>query len=124
MKKLVFGKIEDMPTYGPPAHADTWNRRLLGPFNGSFDVEVIIGEMGNKGEASPHTHDDFDQISILLEGEMRCVTPDEDVTSGPGGFMMIPRGVEHTAYCVSEHARFILLYAPPKQKLSDIGPQV
>ncbi len=116
MNKLVKGKMEDMPYYSPPGHADTKNRRLLGPFNGCNDVEVIIGEMGRSGEADTHTHEDFDQICIILEGELRCVTPYEDETSGPGSFCMIPRGVEHTACIVSDYAKFIILYAPPRQK--------
>lgn len=116
MQTLVRGKISDMPYYSPSGHAGTKNRRLLGPFNGCQDVEIIIGEMGRTGEAFAHTHSDFDQITILLEGQLRCVTPYEDVISGPGEFSMIPRGLEHTAYCVSDYARFVLIYAPPRQK--------
>ena len=116
MKKLVQGRIEDVEIYAPPAHSDTRNRRLLGPFNGCNDVEVIFAEMGNTGTADTHTHEDFDQISILLEGQLRCVTPYEDKVMNPGEYRMIPRGLEHTAYCVSEKARFILIYAPPRQK--------
>ena len=116
MLKLVCGRIDEMPYYAPQGHADTKNRRLLGPFNGCNDVEVIIGEMGRTGVASTHTHQDFDQITIILEGQLRCITPYEDVVSGPGEFSMIPRGLEHTAYCISEHSRFVLIYAPPRQK--------
>ncbi len=116
MPKLVYGRIEDVPFYGPPGHADTQNRRLLGPFNGSNDVEVIIGEMGPSGSADTHTHDEFDQIAVMLEGELQVVTPDEDIIVRAGDYNMIPRGCEHTVY-VREKARFVLLYSPPRQKL-------
>lgn len=115
MKKMTYGKIDDVGFYEPPGHSDTKNQRLLGPFNGSDDVEVIIGHMGPTGTADSHTHEDFDQIVIMLEGKFHVVTPDEEADIESGDYLIFPKGVEHQVNVI-EPSKFVLLYAPPRQK--------
>lgn len=115
--KLITDKIDNLPTYGPPNHVGTVNRRLLGPFNGSKNIEIILGQMDNKGKALPHTHEKMDQIIILLDGELRCQTPEEDIILDKGAYVLIPKGLEHTVTCLTDSAQFFIIYNPPLQKL-------
>jgi hypothetical protein len=50
----------DVGVYTPEGHDDTYNRRLIGPNIGAKHVEVILGEMGQKGAADPHVHKGLD----------------------------------------------------------------
>ena len=74
-KEHIKVSLSEVPVYEPPGHHDTFNRRLAGPFNGSNNVEFIIGEMGKTGDADPHTHHGFDQLMFILEGELRITSP-------------------------------------------------
>ena len=114
---------KDVPVYEPPAHNDTFNRRLAGPFNGSNNVEFIIGEMGRTGDAAPHTHHGFDQLMYILEGQLRITSPatgKEDVFV-PGDLVIFPDGVEHKVVVESEKSRFVVVYGPPKQHKDENG---
>lgn len=114
-KKMVYGRIKDVEFYEPGGHSDTKNQRLLGPFNGSDDAEVIIGQMGPTGTADSHKHDDFDQIVVMLEGKFHVVTPDIETDIEAGDYLMFPKGVEHQINVI-EPSKFVLIYAPPRQK--------
>lgn len=73
-KEHIKVSLSEVPVYEPPGHSDTYNRRLAGPFNGSNNVEFIIGEMGRTGDAAPHTHHGFDQLMFILEGQLRITS--------------------------------------------------
>ena len=122
-KEHIKVSEKNCPVYEPPGHSDTYNRRLAGPFNGSNNIEFIIGEMGKTGDAAPHTHHGFDQMMYLLEGSLKITSPATgkvDVFE-PGDLVIFPDGVEHKVEVVSEHARFVVLYGPPKQHMGKDG---
>ena len=108
-----------MPEYCPPDHENTFNRRLLGPREGSMQVEFIIGRMRKGGNASPHLHADFDQVMYMLEGTV-CVTGDgADVVLAPGDLIYFPRNCMHEVDVQSEEAKFIVLYSPPRESSTE-----
>ena len=122
-KEHIKVSLSEVPVYEPPGHSDTYNRRLAGPFNGSNNVEFIIGEMGRTGDAAPHTLHGFDQLMFILEGQLRITSPatgKEDVFV-PGDLVIFPDGVEHKVVVESEHAKFCVLYGPPKQHMGPDG---
>ena len=122
-KEHIKVSLSEVPVYETPGHHDTFNRRLAGPFNGSNNVEFIIGEMGKTGDADPHTHHGFDQLMFILEGELRITSPatgKEDVFV-PGDLVIFPDGVEHKVVVESEKSRFVVIYGPPKQHLGENG---
>lgn len=89
----------------------------------AHNVEFIIGEMGRTGDAAPHTHHGFDQLMFILEGQLRITSPatgKEDVFV-PGDLVIFPDGVEHKVVVESEHAKFCVLYGPPKQHMGPDG---
>lgn len=122
-KEHIKVSLKDVEVYEPPAHSDTYNRRMAGPFNGSNNVEFIIGEMGRTGDAEPHTHHGFDQMMYILEGKLRITSPatgKEDIFE-PEDLVIFPDGVEHKVVVESEKAKFIVIYGPPKQHQDEHG---
>jgi hypothetical protein len=66
MKKYVV-RPHELPTYSPPKHSGTTNRRLLGPGpSGSDRMEVVLGELEYGGQADPHVHPDLEQAFFVL----------------------------------------------------------
>ena len=122
-KEHIKVSLSEVPVYEPPGHHDTFNRRLAGPFNGSNNVEFIIGEMGKTGDADPHTHHGFDQLMFILEGELRITSPatGKEAVFAPGDLVIFPDGVEHKVVVESEKSRFVVVYGPPKQHQDENG---
>ena len=118
-KSAGFIKINpnDVGVYTPEGHDDTYNRRLVGPNMGAKYVEVILGEMGQKGVADPHAHKNFEQIIYLLEGNLKVISQGVEEELEPGDLGFIPVGVSHQVFCETEKARFLIIYAPPKKYL-------
>lgn len=116
-EKAAFVKVNpnDVSVYMPAGHDDTHNRRLVGPDMGAKYVEVILGEMGPKGTADPHVHKNFEQIIYLLEGKVNVISPGAEEILEPGDLGFIPVGVSHQVICETGGARFLIIYAPPKE---------
>jgi mannose-6-phosphate isomerase-like protein (cupin superfamily) len=48
------------------------------------------------GYAVPmHVHLDEDEIFYILEGEITLISPEGEMTAGPGAFVHLPRGAAH-----------------------------
>lgn len=110
---------KSVPVYSPPGHGDTFNRRLLGPSEGSRFVEFIIGEMGNVGHAEPHAHATFDQVMYILEGHLRVTGDGDEVVLEPGDLIYFPVGNLHKVVCETERSKFVVLYSPPRELSSE-----
>jgi len=117
-KSTGFIKIRpsDVDVYTPAGHDDTYNQRLVGAGIGSKYVEVILGEMGPKGVADPHVHNDLEQIIYLLEGTLKVISDGIEDVLEPGDLGFIPVGVSHQLLCESGRAKFLIIYAPPKEE--------
>ncbi len=110
---------KETPVYCPPGHADTYNRRLLGPKDGSRNVEFIIGKMGRVGNAEPHAHATFDQIMYMLEGRIRVTGDGPEVFLSPGDLIYFPAGCSHQVDVETEEAKFVVLYTPPRESSAE-----
>ena len=72
---------------------------------------VIVGR-ATAGEGPPtHIHPHTDESFYIGEGEMTFVFADRQVVAGPGSFVFVPRGVEHTAH-ITQPLRGLLIYSP------------
>ena len=118
MKQVIpFVKVvvDRLPTYTPPGHDNTHNRKVIGAGNGAKHTEIIVGEMGRGGHASPHTHDTFEQSMFMLEGKLEITGGDgTKVTLEPGEAIFFPAGCEHQIVSVAEKSRFVIVYSPPR----------
>lgn len=67
-----------------------WSPKLVATLN-DYDVKVVR----IKGEFVWHTHDDTDELFLVIEGQLTIQLRDGDVELGPGQLYVVPRGVEH-----------------------------
>ena len=114
--EFIKVKPSEVDVYTPAGHDDTYNRRLVGPEIGSKYVELILGEMGPKGVADPHVHNDLEQIIYLLDGTLKVISDGIEDVLEPGEVGFFPVGISHNVFCESGRAKFLVIYAPPKEK--------
>jgi len=84
---------------------ETWSPRTVGTVN-DYDVRVVH----TRGEFTPHSHPETDELFLVLSGELTIRTDAGDVTLGPGQLYVVPRGVRHQP--VSPGGADILLLEP------------
>ena len=70
---------------------DTFSPKIVGELNGQH-VKLVRCE----GDKVPwHTHDNEDEMFLVLEGVLDILERGETITVHPGEFYIVPRGVEH-----------------------------
>lgn len=73
------------------AQIDTpWTPKIVGEVD-NFDVKLAWME----GDFVWHSHEDEDELFLVIEGTMRMEFRDREVTVEKGEFLVVPHGVEH-----------------------------
>ena len=106
--------VSGLPTYAPPAHSGTVNRRLIdGEIGAGF--EMILGHIMPGGEASRHHHAAEWQVVYILKGEATvCLGQQEPRRCGPGTVIRIPPGLTHEVVATGDAPlECMVIYAPP-----------
>lgn len=70
--------------------SEHWSPKVVAELN---DYEVKVVRI--KGDFVWHTHDDTDELFLVVDGELTVQLRDRDVVLGPGQLFVVPRGVEH-----------------------------
>lgn len=70
--------------------SEHWTPKVIARLN---DYEIKVVKL--KGEFVWHTHDDTDELFLVMDGELVIQLRDGDVTLRPGQMFIVPRGVEH-----------------------------
>ncbi len=70
--------------------AETWSPRILAELNGQ---QVKIAKL--HGEFVWHAHEREDELFLVIQGELRILFRDGEVTLRPGEICVVPRGIEH-----------------------------
>jgi mannose-6-phosphate isomerase-like protein (cupin superfamily) len=61
----------------------------------------------------PHRHTNCSEAYFVLDGQVSVTVEDEDLTLGPEGFVLVPRGTGHTFGNTSDSdARLLVIHAP------------
>jgi mannose-6-phosphate isomerase-like protein (cupin superfamily) len=60
-----------------------------------FNLAVITIQPHRHGPGA-HVHEAEDDAFYILDGELTFTVEGEDVVAGPGTFVLVPPGVEHT----------------------------
>jgi mannose-6-phosphate isomerase-like protein (cupin superfamily) len=96
MEKInVFGEAGQLTEF--------WSQRVLASGNGNlFKVAKGIGS------TNWHSHEDQDEVFLVLDGRITIQLREGDVDLGPGDLFVIPRGTEHCPVA-HEEARFLLV---------------
>lgn len=80
-----------------------WSPKTVARLN---DYEIKLVKVA--GEFVWHTHDDTDELFLVVSGTLTIQLRDGDVTLGPGQLFVVPRGVEHCPVAEDEvHAMVI-----------------
>ncbi|GAB2617273.1 cupin domain-containing protein [Streptomyces capparidis] len=85
--------------------SDLWAQKKIADLN---DYEIKLAKL--KGEFVWHTHEDTDELFLVVSGRLTIQLRDGDVELGPGELFVVPRGVEHCPVAAEETA--ILLVEP------------
>jgi len=114
MTREPIEKLGDIPTYAPPGHSGTTNRRLVTADEGRT-FEFIHGRLEAGGTAERHAHATEYQAIYVLAGTARVILGDCDpVTCGAETVIRIPPGVEHEVTSLGPGAlELLIVYAPP-----------
>ena len=85
--------------------SEHWSPRIVAAFNG-HDVMVVKV----KGEFVWHSHDDTDDLFLVLKGQLRIDLPDGPVHLHEGEMFVVPKGMQHRP--VAEEEAHVLLIEP------------
>ncbi len=70
--------------------SEHWSPKVVARLN---DYEIKLVKL--KGEFVWHTHEETDELFLVVEGRLTIQLRDGDITLGPGQLFVVPRGVEH-----------------------------
>lgn len=83
--------------------SEQWSPKVIARLN---DCDVKIVRL--HGEFVWHTHDDTDELFLVLDGELTIQLRDGDVVLRAGELYVVPRGVEHCPRADSEVRAMLL----------------
>jgi len=67
-----------------------WSPKVVARLN-DYEIKVVKVQ----GEFVWHSHDDTDELFLVVDGELTIQLRDGDVVLRPGQLFVVPRGVEH-----------------------------
>jgi mannose-6-phosphate isomerase-like protein (cupin superfamily) len=70
--------------------SDQWSPKVVARMN-DYEIKVVKLE----GEFVWHTHDDTDELFLVMSGQLTIQMRDGNVTLEPGQLFVVPSGVEH-----------------------------
>ena len=78
----------------------------------SGQFALVEAEGGPGAEPPPHIHRNEDELFYVLEGTLKVLRGNQEITLGPGESGFLPRNVMHTFKIMSAHARFLVYITP------------
>ena len=67
--------------------ADSWSPRVVGEVNGTYVKRARL-----EGELAWHTHEEEDEMFLVLEGRLRIEMKEQSVELSEGEFFIVPKG--------------------------------
>jgi mannose-6-phosphate isomerase-like protein (cupin superfamily) len=95
--------------------SEHWSPKLVARLN---DYEVKLVRI--QGDFVWHTHEETDELFLVLDGLLTIQLRDRDVVLGPGQLFVVPRGVEHCPRADKE-VRALLLEPAGVTNTGDAG---
>ena len=84
---------------------DHWHPRIVGELNGQ---QVKLAKI--EGEFIWHTHDEEDEMFLVISGSLKMCLDDGDKILNEGEMIIVPKGVRHKP--VAEKECTIMLFEP------------
>jgi mannose-6-phosphate isomerase-like protein (cupin superfamily) len=88
---------------------DHWSPKKVGELNGQ---QVLLAKL--KGEFVFHTHDQEDELFMVVKGSLDIEFRDKTVTLNEGEFYIVPMGVAHKP--IAKEEVHIVLFEPLSTK--------
>ncbi len=108
--------FENQPAGSKPARSILWRGGLITFHADSSDTSgqfaLVEMEGGPGGEPPPHVHRNEDELFYVLEGKLKVLRGEEEITLASGESAFLPRNVVHTFKIVSSHVRFLVYITP------------
>ncbi|WP_084270617.1 cupin domain-containing protein [Mycobacterium avium] len=83
--------------------SEHWTTKTVARRN-DYEIKVVTID----GEFVWHSHEDTDELFLVLAGELTIRLRDRDVVLGPGQLFVVPRGIEHCPVA-SEEVHAVLI---------------
>ena len=95
--------------------SEHWSPKLVARLN---DYDVKLAKV--KGDFVWHTHEDTDELFLVIDGTLTIQLRDRDVVLEPGQLFVVPQGVEHCPRADAE-CRVLLLEPAGVVNTGDAG---
>lgn len=120
MKYIVnINELQDIPTFSPPHHTKTTDRKLIDEATGARHLALWHGEIEPGGIAETHIHEEMEQVFVVLEGEGLFKIKDQEYKAGQGNIIFAPAKHSHQIISVGGTTLKLLIFmAPPGPETS------
>lgn len=85
------------------AFSEHWSPKVVARLN---DYEIKLVKI--QGEFVWHTHDDTDELFLVVDGSLTIRLRDRDVVLEPGQLFVVPAGVEHCPVAEGEVSAILI----------------
>jgi mannose-6-phosphate isomerase-like protein (cupin superfamily) len=83
--------------------SEHWSPKTIAGLN-DYDIKLVKVQ----GDFVWHSHDDTDELFLVIDGELTIQLRDRDVVLGAGELFVVPRGVEHCPRADRETAALLI----------------
>ena len=94
--------IADLAGIVPPDHFDLLSYRIVEPSIGAKALGASLGRMEPKGRTGPHSHENAEQLFVIMKGEMLMKTDRGEARLKAGQAAFIYPGEVHENYNVAD----------------------
>jgi quercetin dioxygenase-like cupin family protein len=113
---LNLNEISALPTFIPPHHTKTVDRILIDQSKGAKGLAVWYGEMEPEGVALPHSHENMEQLFLILQGEAIFEIEGREHRTEKDSLIFIPSGHVHKVTCIGgQIMKVLIIMSPPPQ---------
>ncbi len=77
-------------------------------------VMLVMNEVTPELELRPHSHEDFDQLVYIVEGEADYYVDGVPYRMGPGSLLLVPARAEHYIKPLSGTVLNLDIFVPPR----------
>lgn len=103
-------RIEDIHGYVPDNYYDEINRPFVDDSIGAKGMKASLVRMGLTGRGDPHTHENAEQLFIVLNGEMVIKAGEEVIHVKQGEAALVyPGEVHESANVAGKETEYIVI---------------
>ena len=81
-----------------------WHPYIIGELNENY-IKIAKG----KGELIWHSHENEDELFIVIKGTLMMDFREKTLATMPGEILIVPKGVEHRPWTNDEEVHFIMI---------------